>query len=641
MSDKKPFEEFGTRQDNIKAKAKAEREAKKKKPVSKMKILSDRESEELLDEAMQEEENRRREELEDLYGDVKTDFFEDDVPPPKSNNYKLTAREQAEFLAIIKELGDRRIEALKLFEPAPHQAPFFACHADERIVRGGNRGGKTLSVCVELARALTSQDPYEKFPLTDGRAIVVGKDLMHCSKVLFRKLFKPGAFKIIKDPDTRKWRAFRPWNPWDAANEKLCRPAPPLIPQRFYSNSQIAWENKKDEIARTVRFTTGWELSFFSSLGAPPQGWDVDLALFDEEIEHHAWYPEIAARLLDRRKKHPAYGHPVGGKFLWSATPQAATQVLYDLCNKAKHYEEEGTENPPTVEFYMNLLDNQHITDEAKNQFIGKMANNEDEYRVRILGEFAITGIRVYSECQPKGIHGIKAFPIPENWTIYCAIDPGRQVCAVLFMAIPDPSSQFAGQKILFDELYIRRSNAHIFAEKLKEKIGDRHVMDWVIDHHAARITEMGSGETVGIKYSKALAKQKVGCVRRGNRFLWSNDDVNGGIEAVRTGLHIVDGKSEWLIMHERLPNFIHELERYSYKRTPSGVVTDQPLQVNNHLMDCWRYLAQAKFKWERPQKPKKRKGYVQIAMERKKQRALAAKHGPHSIMVGPGLDLV
>jgi hypothetical protein len=44
---------------------------------------------------------------------------------------------------------------------------------------------------------------------------------------LLQKLFKPGAFQIIRDEETGKWRVFRPDDPADMDREDEARPAPP------------------------------------------------------------------------------------------------------------------------------------------------------------------------------------------------------------------------------------------------------------------------------------------------------------------------------------------------------------------------------------------------------------------------------
>jgi hypothetical protein len=539
-----------------------------------------------------------------------------DLPP----DTRLTDMETDELRGVLSEIVRRSREALRLYTPMPEQARFHASHAPERIIRGGNRGGKTLASAAEVARALTGQDPFGKYPTDAGRAIAVGKDLLHCSKVMYRKLFKPGAFQVIIDTETGELRAFDPI--LDAGREHLAKPAPPLIPRRFYSAKDISWENKREEIPKTVRLKTGWEITFFSSLGAPPQGWDVDFIWFDEEIEHPAWYPEMSARLVDRRRIDATTGKQIGGKFIWGATPQVGTQQLYDLSQAAAECAADA--NPAIEEFFVSLLNNSRLSEESKQVFIKQVATNEDEYRIRVLGEFALVGMRIYPEFSPKGAHRVPLMvPIPDDWCVVASVDPGRQVCGVLFAALPPPSHEWAGRVIVFDELYIKRCSAMLFAEKFKGKMGDREVYACWIDHHAGRITEMGSGRTIEEQYREALVAAGVKFSRPG--FVWGDDDVKAGIEAVRKAMHVDgDGRSRFGFMWEKLPNLMWEAERYVYKKGTRGqVVTDEPLKHNDHLMDAWRYLAIANLRYMKP-RPRKRKEVGAAAYIKSKKKKAA-----------------
>jgi len=565
---------------------------------------------------------------------VRADHARDRTEAPREaiDPTRLTSRESSEFRAVLAEIASRRSEALRLFKPMPEQERFFASDAGERIALGGNRGGKTTVGVVELARALTGQDPHDKYPKRDGKCILVGKDLTHCSKVFYTKLFKPGAFKVIRDAETGEWRSYNPNDPGDKARSGEARKSPPLIPRRFYDFNKIAWENKKDEIPKTIPLKNGWTIHFFSSLGAPPQGWNVHVVAFDEEIEHPLWYPEMSARLLDDRVEDPVTGKVRGGKFLWMATPQSGTQQLYDL--KVRGDECQGDPKPPIEVFEFGMLGNKWLSDTAKEEFISKFEGNPDEIAVRVHGKFALLGTRIYSEFMPKGVHGVKSFPVPEDWTVYCAIDPGRQVCAILFVAIPPTDRDcwidigegepvnFRGRKVLFDELYIKRCNAKIFGETFAKKCAGRPIEFGIIDHRAGRITEIGSGKTHEEQYSAALKAAGFKFEKGNHSFVWSSDDVGAGILAVRSAMHVIDGTSELVVMPEKLPNLLWEMERYSYRKLPNGVVTDEPIKLRDHLCDCLRYLFMAKLKYVKPRARKKAKGYTTLAIEAKKQRA-------------------
>jgi hypothetical protein len=540
---------------------------------------------------------------------MSVDFDPTEIPDPSVDTRALSLLEADEFRAVLSEMHSRTIESLRLFEPMPgDQADFLASDAGERLVFGGNRGGKTLVTCVELARALTGQDPHGKYPLTNGRAIGVGKDLKHCAKVIFRKLFKPGAFQLIRDLETGELRAYRPNDPIDMdRDEEDVVPAPPLIPSRFYDYRKISWENKKEELPSTVYLHNGWEVNFFSSLGAPPQGWDIDIALFDEEIVNPLWYKEMSARLLDRRKKNRTTGKVKSGKFIWSATPQGGTVELFNLYVRAEKLA--GNPDAPIKSFSLNLLKNSYMSKDAKDDFIGKITD-EQEYGVRVEGRFALMGSRVYPEFQPRGVHAFRdeddnlvSFPIPYDWTRYWFIDPGRQRCAVLCVAIPPPTSPHRGRKFIYDELYIKNCDASIFADRVKAKMGTQVIEAWWIDHQCGQVTEIASGKTIEEQYSAALKAIRVGCVATEHRFHHGSNNPDAGILAVRSGLTLdKNDKSTWIILNPSVPYFIEEAERYSFQKDPNGNPTDKAIKKNDHLMDCWRYAAMAKLPWVPPQ---------------------------------------
>lgn len=556
------------------------------------------------------------------------------VEGPIPDDCELSASERGELRDVLEELHRRENESLKLYEPMPGQEAFHASFAPERLLLGGNRGGKTLGACVEIARAVTGQDPFEKYDAENGIFVLVGKDQNHNGRVLFRKLFHPNPFRVIYDPVMCKLRAFRPWLEWDQQHVMDTKPAGPLIPTRLYSQKDgITWENARDMIPKSATIKkTGWKILIYSGQAAPPNGLDVHAAAFDEEIEHPAWYTEVAARLLDHRMETRDHRRFVNGRFWWSATPQAGTQHLFDLFERAE--KAEGEENPPITKHEATLLTNVHITEDAKQDLIEKLKNSDDEYQVRVEGRFAILGSRVYPEFMPRGIHGCATFPIPSDWTRYAAIDPGRQVAAVLFAAVPPPGLvtidvdgkplEVRGRKIIYDELYIRRCSAAIFAERLAAKVGSQVIQRWWIDMHAGRVTEMGSGLTVAQQYSDELKKRRVGAIETGHDFAWARDDAKAGIEAVKRGLYVrEDGKSEWLVMWESVPSMIEEARKYCFKRLANTrVVTDEPVKRDDHLMDTWRYLAMANLRYVDPLKSRKqKKSYAVMALEEKRSK--------------------
>lgn len=520
--------------------------------------------------------------------------------------------------ALSAEIARRKIETVHLYEPLNEQAKFLACKARNRLIRGSNRSGKTLCAAVEVARALLGCDPYGKYPVRDGVCYGVGKDLKHIGEVMYRKLFRAGALQIIRDEVTGQWRAYRPWK--DAERKAYCKPAPPLIPPRMVA--EIAWENKKEHVPSVVRLVNGWELHFYSSLGHPPKGSAIDLAWFDEEIIDPQWYPEMAARIVDRR-----------GRFIWSFTPEVGTEQAYELHERAEKERIELEEKDRSImEFESLLADNRHLDEDQKRALAQDL--DEEQLRIKVGGEYAITGYRVYPTYN-RAVHGYEVCEVPPNWTRYAYVDPGHRVCAVLFCAVPPPGvGRF---KLLFDELYLREATAATFAEAMKQKTIGPKFQAFVIDARMALQTEMGIGKTVLQQYQEALAAARVASIATGSGFLFASDDIEAGILAVQGMLRIrADGTTTLRVMGEKLPAFEGEIRRYHRKRVNGKVQNAPDQRKDNHLMDNLRYLALHDPPYVEPPPPPRRESAILKEYRAKLARREKASGG-NFVHLGPG----
>ena len=520
---------------------------------------------------------------------------------------------------VLAEIARRSIESLNLYEPLPEQDAFHKCRSLERLLVGSNRGGKTLPAAVEVARAVCGCDPFDKYPKKDGICYAVGKDAKHLGAVMWRKLGRAGAFQIIRDRDTGLWRAFRPWESRDAARSFEAKPAPPLIPPRMIS--RISWDKKAESIPSVVKLVTGWEIHFLTSKGDPSQGTAINLAWFDEELENEEWYAETAARLVDKR-----------GLFMWSVTPQVGTQSLYDLHERALR--QKICEHPSIAEFSIYLSDNRHLTEQQKRDFADKFVNDET-VRVRIGGEWAIHSRKVFPEYTELK-HEIAPFSIPDSWTRYVAVDPGRQICAALFLAVPPPGDgKHTGRCYLYDEIYIADADADQFGNEMRKKCSGQLIRAFLIDGHMGRQTEMGIGLTVEEQYSQALRRYGVRSQDTGSGFIWGSDNVDARLLAVRDWLRMGEQGTPRLQIFSTLENFRAEIKRYQ-KRQVAGRLTDKPdPKTPGHLMDCLGYLVMYNPRYYDPP-PVKRENYVMRALREKEERK-ALKEGRTSIRLGPG----
>ena len=513
-------------------------------------------------------------------------------PPPKPEgpvDLGLTTHALSQLKEVQAELHGRKIEALRLYEPMPHQEEFHSCMASERIVLGGNRGGKTLAVAVEAARAATGQDPHGKYPETDGNLAIVGRNWPHIGLVVYPILMKAGAFRIVKDESTGQWRSLRPGE--DKAKSK---PAPPLIPPRLIK--EVSWVLKNAGYLNKVELINGWTIWCFSSEGEPPQGYQADLIWIDEDVNNENFVGESQARLADRK-----------GRFVWSAMPHSKNDALIGLCERADRAVEENIANPIIKKFTFRFLDNNFIDAEEKRKNIERWsALGADEVRMRAEGEFTTESTLMYPNFN-QAVHILKReeLPqVPEDWTRYVSIDPGHAVMASIFGAVP-PDESFL---LIYDELYIRNCNALIWGEEFEKKVKHQQFRAFVMDMHGGTLRDLGSGRLPHELYTEELRKRKIRSLATNYGFVPGSDDIMARTNLVRQMMHIRgDGSVRLKVLESACPNLLRELKRYRKKTTNvNGVtyVTDVPYTRGDvHAVQCLEYLCAYEPKYHAPPK--------------------------------------
>ena len=659
---------------------------------------------------------------------------------------------------LWRELAARRLSPLELYEPTEKQLAAHKSQAIEKLILGSNRSAKTTTAAFEVAMAVTGRHPYVDYPKKDGRCVCVALDGMAIGEVMFRKLFRRGTIRMFYD--VRKMQ-YRPWRPWtDGYDPTKTKPSFPLIDHRMIKS--ITWEDKGLDFAKKVTLKNGWELTFYTSNGKPPQGIDIDLCLagwsqvydpvakvhrridqisgpwhvwsyntntrrveiqtasepfikgigeiikvslsngktihatrrhkvygmdgdwisiqeafdrqlplsgladvsrfcevepeshpsfspvfieeiescgelsiwdisvtenhcfFSEEVIHHncwfseevkrdEWYTEMAARLVDR-----------GGRFIWDATPQAATDMLWELHERAQ--DNVGLEHPSIQEFKYLIDDNPYISPKDKQILKDKYMQNQDQYRVRIMGEFLVQSKRVYPNFSVTQ-HGCEHFEIPDHWTRYIVVDPGfTRICA-LFIAVPPPKEN--PHIYIYDELYLERSDAKTFARKLQEHMGPYQFEAFLIDAHGSRRTEV-NGKSIRMQYAEELEAVNVKSNRTGSDFIpiggqpghAFNDSINDSVDQCRAWLW---DRGEGLgpklqYFRDRCQMFKSDMTRYQYGSQKSQVGALKPDRRKYcEGPDCFRYTVLYDPQWIQPRK-RVHKSPVQKRIEAKQK---------------------
>jgi hypothetical protein len=510
----------------------------------------------------------------------------------------------------IKRLQQLQMEKLRrlkdsvlLYEPLPAQEKFFASKASIRIVRGGNRSGKSLSSFIELARAARRLDPHQKFPTNRPLLIyIVGYDLDTVGRVAYRLLFKPGAYRIIQDEVTGQWRAFRPWYKSDQDRYQESEPAPPMIPPEEIDDNCWAWENKAERVFSVCRLRNGTEIRAFGSKSEPAMGDPVDIVMIDEDIDNEAWATEMEARLSDRK-----------GKMWWCAFPLLKNDALVTLSERAE--KQQGRENPDVAEFILTYSDNPHIDPDEKRKRIEGWS--ETERRARDLGEYVTDSVLMYPTFK-KETHGLPRFGatvpdyleeickngvIPQDWTHYMSVDPGHTVAAVVFAAVPPPD--IGDYLVVYKGLYLKQCSAAIFGDEVKKVIGDQQFQAFIIDDHGSRVTQAGAGVTILSQYSRALEVRGIKSKNTNSGFVPGTDDVLGRAGMVREYLATRDENGPRLrIVLENCEGLVREFGLFKKRVLYGKHAGDKPIAINNHACNALEYLIAFRPYYAKPDPP-------------------------------------
>lgn len=550
----------------------------------------------------------------------------------------LKLRTDQEFAKAVAEVERRKQEALRLYRPMPSQMPFHLTTASEKVVRGGNRSGKTTSTLAELASAvmgipLTGPDGKEiPFLYPKNRPLlvwIIGFDEKHIGRI-HRKLFSPGMFKLIKDKETGDLRSWRPWEEDDAAREDEVVPAPPLIPPRAVK--ETAWENKAARAFSVCRLHNGTEIHAFSSGGEAATGDAVDIILIDEDIKYPAHVAEWQARLSDNR-----------GKLLWSSWPRNANRALKDLSARAEAQAE--SEHPDVFEILLTFTGNPYIpADEKRKRLAGW---SDVERRARDRGEYVDDLILVFpsfncdvhclpSKLPPDPLESYlkkRNWQVPIDWTNYLTLDPGHAHLAVLLASVPPP--EIGDYLVVWAEICTPHLDAHQIAAEVKRLGPGRTWETFYIDRRGGRRTVEGLGDDVRKIHADAFEKAGLESDVTGSSFAFGLDDISARNMLVREWLNFRDGKGPKLrFLADMTPYTQREFGLYK-KQVTRDEIRDKVVPRDDHAMDALGYLVAADPVYVPPMAGRAAKSVGLLAFE-----AFTKKHSPKqtdSVYMGPG----
>lgn len=476
------------------------------------------------------------------------------------------------YLDLIQAYYEKMTDALVLYLPLPVGEKFHASRSRVRLATGSNQSSKSQTGLAEVARIARGMDPYKKRADHDLRILILGPSEDHLATPVFSKLWKPGAFVVVPDEITGFPRAVRPdpkdpqhIDPIDEARRELWTPSPPMMP---LDDKQISWSDKKLGVPKLVTLTNGTEIDFRSSMGDLKRGVEYDLAALEEEIEQEEWIPEAQARLLRR-----------DGLFQWHVTPQHATKQLWSLHERAMRKE------PDIEEFVFKIEDNPYISDAARKNFYEMLPTDQDR-QVRYHGGYALMGRQRYPEFRPDSQHGVDPFEIPEDWMRMLVTDPGWQVCATLFAAVPPDASQIH----IYDELYLKNTTGDQYGQEVAKRCTGFVWEFFLVDQKGGQQKQFTSGITQQEHLSNALAQYGIFSRRTGHGYFWGSPNL-AGREGSLKKLLMRKGPNlpPTLVVHRgRVPNFEREMKNQWYKKNSP----DERQRADSHTVDCAEYLA-------------------------------------------------
>lgn len=506
------------------------------------------------------------------------------------------------------------------------------------------------ALMVEVARAVTGQDPYGKYPKRDGRCVLLGYGEKHIGRVFYDKLFRSGTFKVIRDKATGKWRTFRPWPQAEGGDlERIeeAKPAPPLIPQRFLAG-KISWEKRSERVFSLVNLTTGWEIIATNSAGDPgqAQGISVNLYAIDEDLATSGWYEEAIGRIAD-----------CGGYIRWAALPHARNDDLMKLMELA---ESEAEKKHPVARIVRaSIFDNKYIPRKSVEDSVAAWrSQGDDVYRKRAMGEISLDSVLMYptfnrrihdvmrgdgEKTEAQEILQLNAGEPPDDWTRYVSIDPGYNVCAIMFIAVPPP--ELGDQVFVYDECYIKEATDQHFGDAMLAKCGDKRFEAFIIDYHGGALRSIADGGVPIDKYAAALRERgvKAEC---GQGFRPGMDERKRREADMRNFLAITrSGKPRLMVVLPRCPNFCWEMERFK-KKTVRHAGKDIPIdegnrRVNTHAIEAVEQAIALDLQWVPKRKTAQKTmldGFLDWANKAKRKQSLHDRltRGGGGISLGP-----
>ena len=522
----------------------------------------------------------------------------------------MTALTSTQFMQAAAALQKQEMDGLALFRPTENQESALKRMAQEQcleaLIVAGNRAGKSVLAAAFFASFLrdipittwSGEQIYCRPDRLRGQPVnawVIGDHLKHIGMTIYRLLFEEspskGLFKIIRDKNTKAWRAWQPEmfeGDWERKNDSQW--APPIIPPGDLTEVSWAVGRKREHEFRCVKFQNNSTVYAFASSGEVKQGDACDLIWNDEEIYSASkhYYQEWLARLRDN-----------DGMMIWSTIPRDNCHVFNSVLDRLESQEEEVEKGERlekewyTAKIELSYLDSPFIPQRQKDLALEQAG--ERDAMVRIYGKRSSRLISVYQDYSAnfhvahfddESLNDPVEEALRENnwtppgdWTRELILDPGTQKPAILLGAVPPPEMWDHDEPyyVCYREIFIRRASPAELAEHVLNTEKGFVFERFIIDGRMGRQRPPGFVETVSDQYEKAFRAVDLTSRQTGSGFIAGDDDfVRRSKQVIRAMRSRPCGRPQLRIVNQACPNLCKQLMANVRKTTRDG----EPMEI-------------------------------------------------------------
>lgn len=477
--------------------------------------------------------------------------------------------------AILEEREREIVKGLKqdpmsIFEPTtPEQCRygdgqilFFQGKAKEKVLFGGNRSGKTYCAAMMTAFHITGR--YPDYVPEEARILPNETRRRQIRGRIFTVSYERGVAEII----------------WPKLME--------VLPSEFRVSPKVSTNGS----ILGALFPNGASVSFLTYRQPVTElsGWTGDFVWMDEPPPSREFYVEAIRGVIDK-----------GGFVYVSATPLGCDWFDAYLLDSGTN---DPNERYKVMSVRIDVRDNPFLPPEEVDWWVRRLPASE--FRARVQGMPSSMASRVFMPFVRPKDHFIKPFPLPfrdggtpDGWNLVMSLDPhDAHPAAMLWWAVWDPELSAGKSRIVqvaesWNPRTMTIQGAIEEIAEVEKNLGAPAVFR-VIDPNFGLKKSTVTGKTVMEEY--VLQSRRMGYPLT---FVPGDDKISYGHFKVRSLLEgrLPDGSPQFTIFNSCQAT-IQSLMRYRFKDQATGKVENNRYK---HFPDCLRYLATARFHFQRP----------------------------------------